>query len=58
MLTACCRNTLRQFAECGVANRPGRIEPRVIERQRQHYTLMQDPSEVIKARLLAGKDLQ
>ena len=58
LLTACCRNMLRQIAECGVANRPGRIEPRVIKRRCQHYKLMQEPREVLKARLLAGKDLQ
>ena len=57
LLTACCRNMLRQMAECGVANRPGRIEPRVIKRRCQHYKLMQEPREVLKARLLAGKDL-
>ena len=58
LLTARCRNMLRQIAECEVANRPGRIEPRVIKRRCQHYTLMQEPREVLKARLLAGKDLQ
>ena len=58
LLTACCRNMLLQIAECGVANRPGRIEPRVIKRRCQHYKLMQEPREVLKARLLAGKDLQ
>lgn len=51
-------NMHRQIAECGVANRPGRIEPRVIKRRCQHYKLMQEPREVLKARLLAGKDLQ
>jgi hypothetical protein len=35
-----------------------RIEPRVIKRRCQHYKLMQEPREVLKARLLAGKDLQ
>jgi putative transposase len=49
---------LRQIAECGVANRPGRIGTRVIKRRCQHYKLMQEPREVLKARLLAEKESQ
>jgi hypothetical protein len=32
---------LRQIANCEVANRPGRLEPRVLKRRRHGYPLMQ-----------------
>ena len=43
---------LKQIAECEVANRPGRIEPRVLKRRRHGYKLMQEPREVLRAELL------
>ena len=46
------RQLLRQISECRVANRPGRIEPRVIKRRKNQYDLMQEPRAVLKARLL------
>lgn len=49
---AYCRRMLKQIAECEVANRPGRIEPRVLKRRRHGYKLMQEPREVLRAELL------
>jgi len=46
------RQLLRHISECRVANRPGRIEPRVIKRRKNQYDLMQEPRAVLKARLL------
>jgi len=46
------RLMLRQISECRVANRPGRIEPRVIKRRQNQYDLMLEPRAVLKARLL------
>ncbi len=34
---------LKQIAACEVANRPGRLEPRVLKRRRHGYPLMQKP---------------
>lgn len=34
---------LKQIAVCEVANRPGRLEPRVLKRRRHGYKLMQKP---------------
>lgn len=47
-----CRALLQQIAACEVADRPGRIEPRVIKRRRHHYPLMQQPRNALKAKLL------
>ncbi|MEZ6063774.1 MAG: hypothetical protein R3C19_25785 [Planctomycetaceae bacterium] len=49
---AYCREMLSQIARCEVANRPGRVEPRVIKRRRHGYPLMQEPCDVLKAKLL------
>jgi putative transposase len=38
-----CRAMLKQIAACEVADRPGRIEPRVLKRRRHRYPLMQKP---------------
>jgi putative transposase len=38
-----CRQMLAQIAECVVANRPGRLEPRVVKRRPKPYKLMQKP---------------
>jgi hypothetical protein len=45
------RQLLRQIATCEVANRPGRLEPRVLKRRRHAYKLMQEPRSVLRAQL-------
>ena len=40
-----------QIANCEVANRPGRLEPRVLRRRRHRYPLMQKPRNILKADL-------
>ena len=47
-----CRQLLKQIAECEVANRPGRIEPRVLKRRRHGYQLMQQPRATLRQQLL------
>ena len=42
---------LGQIASCEVANRPGRLEPRVIKRRRHGYPLMQKPRNILRAKL-------
>lgn len=42
---------LKQIAACEVANRPGRLEPRVLRRRRHGYPLMQKPREELRAAL-------
>jgi hypothetical protein len=56
--TGSCRNPramhammLEQIAAHEVANRPGRIEPRVLKRRRHHYPLMQRPRDELRAAL-------
>lgn len=49
-----CRTLLQRISECEVANRPGRIEPRVLKRRRHGYKLMQEPRHILKARLMNG----
>jgi len=46
-----CLTMLRQIAACQVANRPGRLEPRVLKRRRHGYKLMQKPRETLRAEL-------
>ena len=46
-----CRRMLSHIAECEVANRPGRLEPRVLKRRRHGYKLMQEPRSVLRAKL-------
>lgn len=53
-LESYCRTLLQKIAECKVANRPGRIEPRVLKRRRHGYKLMQEPRHILKARLMNG----
>jgi putative transposase len=48
-----CRRMLLQIAACEVANRPGRLEPRVLKRRRHGYKLMQQPRQVLRAKLWA-----
>lgn len=43
--------TLARIATHEVANRPGRIEPRVLKRRRHRYPLMQRPREQLRAEL-------
>lgn len=43
---------LAQIANCLVADRPGRVEPRVLKRRRHHYPLMQHPRTQLKAQLM------
>ena len=50
-----CLEKLEQIAECEVANRPGRLEPRVLKRRRHGYKLMQKPRHVLKRKLLNEK---
>jgi putative transposase len=42
---------LRQIAACEVANRPGRLEPRVLKRRRHGYKLMQKSRAKLRAEL-------
>jgi putative transposase len=46
-----CRKLLSQIAACEVANRPGRLEPRVLKRRRHGYKLMQQSRHVLRAKL-------
>jgi len=46
-----CLAMLRQIAACEVANRPGRLEPRVLKRRKHGYKLMQKPRDVLRAEL-------
>ena len=46
-----CLTMLRQIAACEVANRPGRLEPRVLKRRKHGYKLMQKPRETLRAEL-------
>jgi len=43
--------TLARIAANEVANRPGRLEPRVLKRRRHRYPLMQQPREQLRAEL-------
>jgi hypothetical protein len=42
---------LKQIAACEVANRPGRLEPRVLKRRRHGYKLMQKGRAQLRAQL-------
>ena len=53
-ITAHCLTLLSRIAECEVANRPGRIEPRVLKRRRHGDKLMQQPRHVLKKQLGSG----
>ncbi len=53
-ILAHCRTLLWQISQCEVANRPGRVEPRVLKRRRHRYKLMQEPRATLKARLQKG----
>jgi len=47
------RLALERIAANEVANRPGRIEPRVLKRRRQRYPLMHDPRWKLRRALLS-----
>jgi hypothetical protein len=42
---------LSQIAQCEVANRPGRLEPRVLKRRRHGYKLMRKPRHILRQEL-------
>lgn len=42
---------LKRIAGCRVADRPGRLEPRVLKRRRHGYPLMQKPRDLLRAEL-------
>lgn len=46
---------LEQIASCKVANRPGRIEPRVIKRRRHRYPLMKQPRADLRRGITASE---
>jgi hypothetical protein len=46
-----CLSLLAQIVGCEVANRPGRLEPRVLKRRRHGYPLMQKPRSVLRDEL-------
>jgi hypothetical protein len=48
---ALCTAALARIAANEVANRPGRIEPRVLKRRRHRYPLMQHPRNQLRAKL-------
>lgn len=50
-MEALCRTKLRQIANCEVANRPGRLEPRVLKRRRHGYGMMNKPRNVLRDEL-------
>lgn len=59
LATGACRDqrglwhlALARIAANQVANRPGRIEPRVLKRRRHHYPLMQAPRRKLRQALL------
>jgi hypothetical protein len=41
----------KQIAACEVADRPGRLEPRVLKRRRHGYKLMQQPRDELRSEL-------
>ncbi len=46
-----CNSLLAQIAECEVANRSGRLEPRLIKKRPKTYKLMQKPRNVLRREL-------
>ena len=49
-----CQTILDRIASCEVADRPGRIEPRVLKRRRHRYPLMQRPRNQLRRELQHG----
>jgi hypothetical protein len=54
-LLAHCQTLLGRIAQCEVANRPGRFEPRVLKRRRHRYKLMQQPRHILKTQLFSNQ---
>ena len=59
LATGACRDVtqlwhlaLQRIAANEVANRPGRLEPRMLKRRRHHYPLMRDPRHRLRQALL------
>jgi hypothetical protein len=48
---ALCKSALKRIAANQVANRPGRIEPRVLKRRRHRYPLMTRPRKQLRKEL-------
>jgi len=46
-----CRTLLERISQVVVANRPGRIEPRVLKRRRHRYPLMREPRAKLRRQL-------
>jgi hypothetical protein len=51
-LTSFIETMLKEIAGCRVANRPGRIEPRVVKRRPKPYKSMMKPRSVLKRELM------
>ena len=49
-----CQTLLCQISQCEVANRPGRLEPRVLKRRRHRYKLMRESRAALKAKQEKG----
>ncbi|MCA9185708.1 MAG: transposase [Planctomycetales bacterium] len=45
------KKVLKQISRCEVANRPGRLEPRVVKRRPKPYHLMQQPRSELRRQL-------
>ena len=52
------RLALERIAANEVANRPGRIEPRMLKRRRHRYPLMRDPRQKLRQALLGQYGLR
>lgn len=50
-----CQTLLERISQVVVANRPGRIEPRVLKRRRHRYPLMQEPRSELRRQLEGRK---
>jgi putative transposase len=49
------KTLLWQISQCEVANRPGRLEPRVLKRRRHRYPLMRKSRDTLRAELQNDK---
>ena len=49
-----CRRLLKELSKCLVANRPGRIEPRVNKKRKDKYRRMMEPRHALRKRLKNG----
>jgi putative transposase len=46
-----CKTLLERISQIVVANRPGRVEPRVLKRRRHRYPLMNEPRATLQSQL-------